>query len=404
MPPSHCRNIAERANTMEPIKFTDADVKKIKAPAQGQTVRYDSLVPGLMLFTSYGGAKTWRVLYYVNGKPRSKKLGRFPDVRVKMVREAARTFLDDPQAALARGKVGTFQEVAGNFIKRHVEKKGLRSQPEIERCLNKYIYPRWKDQPFLEIKRHDVATLLDHIEDNHGPRQADMVLAIISKLTRWHQARSDDYVSPVVPGMRRTDAKERERKRILSDEELKAVWEECGDMGTFGSLVKVALLTAQRRGKVVTMKWDDVVDGEWHIPSEPREKSHAGTLKLPQTVLGIIETRPRVAENPYVFPGRGKKHLNAWSQGKAELDKKLPKEMAHWTLHDLRRTARSLMSRAGVRPDIAERVLGHVIAGVEGVYDRHSYADEKADALNRLASLVETIINPPSDNVVPLLR
>ena len=389
---------------MEPINFTAARARAIEVPAQGQTVRYDALVPGLMLFTSYGGAKTWRVLYYVNGKPRSKKLGRFPDMSVKKAREAARTFLDDPQAALARSKVGTFQEVAGDFIKRHVEKKGLRSKPEIERCLNKYIYPRWKDRPFLEIKRHDVADLLDHIEDDHGPRQADMVLAIISKLTRWYQARSDDYVSPVVPGMRRTDAAERKRKRILSDEELKAMWEECGDMGTFGSLVKVTLLTAQRRGKVMTMKWGDVVDGEWRIPSEPREKSHAGTLKLPQTVLGIIETRPRVAENPYVFPGRGKKHLNAWSQRKAELDKKLPNKMAHWTLHDLRRTARSLMSRAGVRPDIAERVLGHAIPGVEGVYDRHSYADEKAEALNRLASLVETIINPPSDNVVPLLR
>jgi integrase len=74
-----------------------------------------------------------------------------------------------------------------------------------------------------------------------------------------------------------------------------------------------------------------------------------------------------------------------------------------WTIHDLRRTARSLMSRAGVRPDIAERVLGHVQAGVEGVYDRHTYHDEKADALARLATLIETILNP-ADNVVVLGR
>ena len=73
-----------------------------------------------------------------------------------------------------------------------------------------------------------------------------------------------------------------------------------------------------------------------------------------------------------------------------------------WVIHDLRRTARSLMSQAGVRPDIAERVLGHAIAGVEGVYDRHHYNDEKSDALNRLAALMERIINPPADNVVAL--
>jgi integrase len=78
--------------------------------------------------------------------------------------------------------------------------------------------------------------------------------------------------------------------------------------------------------------------------------------------------------------------------------------LPHWTLHDLRRTARTLMARAGVRPDISERVLGHVIAGVEGVYDRHSYEAEKRDALEKLAALVKRIVNPPPANVLPLRR
>ena len=75
-----------------------------------------------------------------------------------------------------------------------------------------------------------------------------------------------------------------------------------------------------------------------------------------------------------------------------------------WRIHDLRRTARSLMARADVRPDIAERVLGHAIPGVEGVYDRHQYSEQKADALKRLAALIETIINPPTDNVVAMAK
>ena len=87
---------------------------------------------------------------------------------------------------------------------------------------------------------------------------------------------------------------------------------------------------------------------------------------------------------------------------RARSPRKLPAEMPQWQLHDLRRTARSLMARAGVRPDIAERVLGHAIAGVEGVYDRHQYADEKADALARLAALVRDIVQPPVANVVPM--
>jgi integrase len=164
-------------------------------------------------------------------------------------------------------------------------------------------------------------------------------------------------------------------------------------------------LTAQRKDKVASMRWEDVVDGEWRIASEAREKGNAGSLRLPQMVLDIIAAQARIDGNPYVFAARGGSAFNSFSQRKHELEAiltvKMP-DMPPWVIHDLRRTARSLMSRAGVRPDIAERVLGHAIPGVEGVYDRHSYADEKADALNRLAALVGGIIKPPTGNVVAL--
>jgi integrase len=93
-----------------------------------------------------------------------------------------------------------------------------------------------------------------------------------------------------------------------------------------------------------------------------------------------------------VFAGRGGSHFKGYSKSKAAFDAKAP--LPQWQLHDLRRTARSLMSRAGVRPDIAERVLGHAIKGVEATYDRHSYSAEKAHALNALASLIENILAP----------
>jgi integrase len=107
--------------------------------------------------------------------------------------------------------------------------------------------------------------------------------------------------------------------------------------------------------------------------------------------------------NPYVFSGRGNAAFNSFADRKAALDRAMPASTDHWQLHDLRRTARSLLSRAGVQPHIAERVLGHKIKGVEGTYDRHLYADEKAEALRALATLVERIVDPPSaDNVVAL--
>jgi integrase len=366
-------------------------------------------MPGLVLRLNYGGAKVWRALHYVkkfkDGKwvtvPTTHKLGRYPHLKLKDAREAARKFLADPQKALAQADSGSFHEVAENFIKRHVEASKLRSQPEIERCLAKYIYPAWGQRPFREIKRGDVAALLDRIVDNHGARQADLVLAIIRKMANWYAARNDDYVSPVVRGMHRSNGAERRGKRILSDEEIRALWAACDQPSSFGALLKVLLLTGQRRDKVASMRWDDIHGDDWHIPAAAREKSHAGTLRLPPLLLDIINAQPRLAGNPYVFAGRGGGPFNSFAQRKDELDAKLP-GMPPWVIHDLRRTARSLLSRAGVQRDHAERVLGHAIPGIEGVYDRHSYRDEKADALTKLAALVETILHPPAGNVVAL--
>jgi integrase len=372
-------------------RLTEEGVAKLKPPAQGQLDYYDAVMPGLVLRLNYGGSKVWRALYYVptvakSGKkagqrismPTSRELGRFPVLSVKAARDKARQFLADPHKALAQADTGSFKEVAENFLQRHVRASGLRSEAEIERALNKYVYPRWQHRPFRDIKRGDVAALLDQIEDDHGPRQADMVLAYVRKCMGWYATRNDDYSSPIVPGMKRHNGGDHKRTRVLSDDEIRALWKAC-DGGIYGAMLKVLLLTGQRKDKVASMKWDDVVDGEWRIASEAREKANAGTLKLPQAVLDIIAAQPRVANNPHVFFGRGSGPFNSFSQRKEELDQKL--KIPPWVLHDLRRTAKTLMARAGVRPDISERVLGHTIRGVEGVYDQHDYSAEKARRL-----------------------
>jgi integrase len=224
--------------------------------------------------------------------------------------------------------------------------------------------------------------------------------AILRGLMNWYQARNEDYSSPVVRGMRRQKPKARER--ILDDNEITLVWKAAEDCGSFGAIVKIALLTAQRRKKIATMRWDDIAAGTWTIRSEEREKGNAGELLLPKLALDVIEAQPRIHGNSYIFASGTKKHFNGWSQRKQELDDMLPKDMPAWTVHDLRRTARSLMSRADLRPDIAERVLGHAITGVGGTYDRHKYGEQKADALARLAALIAAIINPREGNAVAI--
>ena len=296
----------------------------------------------------------------------------------------------------------SFKAVAENWLQRHVRAKGLRSEYEIARILQKHVYPAFGDREFEAIKRSDVTALLDTVEDGSGPRQADCVLATLSSIMHWQAARVDDYVPPLVRGMRRDDPQAKKRARILDDGEIRAVW--TAAEGTFGAFVKLAILTAQRRQKLAAMRWQDVsIDGAWDIPSEDREKGNGGALVLPEIALDIIRARPRV--NAYVLGARNGP-FTSFARGKRALDARVAERhgepLPPWTIHDLRRTARSLMSRAGVPRDVAEKVMGHVLPGVEGTYDRHEYRDEKADALAKLAGLIVLILDPPVDNVLPL--
>jgi integrase len=346
--------------------LTEDGVAKLKTPAEGQIDYFDTLLPGLILRLGYGGSKTWLVRYYKHrtrdGKkvsiPTTHKIGRYPVLKVKDARDKARVFLADPVKAQA--SVGSFRDVAENFIKRYVEEKKLRTRDDIERILKTYVYPHW-DRPFRDIKRGDVAELLDKLVDKHSARQADKALAVVRKLMNWYATRHDDYVSAIVKGMGRYQANDRKRKRTLRDDEIQALWSTCA--GTYGALLKVLLLTAQRKDKVATMRWGDIRNGVWTIRSERREKPNAEVLRLPPVVLDIINAQPRIADNPYVFAGRNSGPYNGFSQDKKNLDKKLA-DMPHWINHDLRRTAKTLMVRSGVRPDISERVLGHTMGGV----------------------------------------
>jgi integrase len=318
-------------------------------------------------------------------------------------REAIKRIKDGkPAFKVPPARPESVEDVAEQWLKRHVRAKGLRSEHEIRRLLRAHVYSAWGGRAFLDIRRSDVAALLDEVEDDHGARQADYVLAIVRGVMNWYATRHDDYVPPIVRGMRRTNPKERQRSRILADDEIRAVWKAAETNGTFGALVRLSLLTAQRREKVVSMRWSDVaMDGAWTIPAEAREKGTAGELGLPKAALDIVQAQPHIGDNPFVLAGRGDGHINGYSKAKRQFDAKLP-DMPQWQLHDLRRTARSLMARAGVRPDIAERVMGHAIEGVEGVYDRHAYRDEKADALRRLATLIDAIVHPRSADVLPM--
>jgi integrase len=251
-----------------------------------------------------------------------------------------------------------------------------------------------------------VTRLLDKIHDRSTAKQADAVLVVLRKIMNFFQSRNDNYISPIVAGMTRT--KKTSRKRILTDEEIRTLWTVTASIPKYGPLVRVVLLTAQRREKIATMKRSDIKGSVWTIATERREKPNAELITLPAIALDIINSQPRLNSTDYVFPaGRGLGPFNGFAPSFADLKEQMREtlpDMPDFVLHDLRRTARSLMSRAGVRPDIAERCLGHTVgSSVEQTYDRHSYEMEKAKAFEMLATLITSILNPStSANVVSL--
>jgi integrase len=265
------------------------------------------------------------------------------------------------------------------------------------------LVSEFRTREFTSIKRNELVRLADKTAETSGSRTAEYLVMTFSAVSRWHARRHEDYNSPVVPGMTK-EFRGKARERILSDDELRAVWKEAERRGdNFGVLIRLLLLTGQRREKIASMRWSDLADSTWTIRTEEREKPNAGTLTLPQVALDIINAQVRMGSNPFVLPARAGAHISAFNRYKAAFDKATG-PLPHWTLHDLRRTSRSLMSRAGVRPDIAERVLGHTIKGVEAVYDRHQYSEEKARALQMLARQIETIVKPPTNNVTPIRK
>jgi integrase len=355
------------------------------------------------------GAKTFTtVARHPNGRQVWTTIGPADALSIDDARDKARDALTRVRAGVpplpSPQAPATFESVAESWRERHVQKNELRSAKEITRLLRAHVYPAWKGREFLKIRRSDVAALLDDVEDNHSARQADYVLNVVRSIMNWYATRHDDYVPPIVRGMRRQSPNAQARSRILNDDEIRVIWRMAEANGSFGAIVQLCLLTAQRSRKVATMRWSDVsIAGEWTIAAEAREKGSGGSLVLPEVAAAVVRGRPQVETNPFVFAGRGGGPFAGFSQAKARFDAKLP-AMPPWVIHDLRRTARSLMSRAGVRPDVAERVMGHVMSGVEGVYDRHAYRDEKADALRRLAHVIESIVLPQTEKVVALRR
>jgi integrase len=413
---------------MKSRSLSEETIKGLPTPATGNSITYfaGAMIQGAKAPRGFGvrvtasGARAFILNYRLRGREHRFTIGAWPDwSALKAVREARnlRQRVDRGEDPLKdRAPIPTTKSVSSvidDFMARYVRNKErpLRSADQIQSAFDRLVKPRIGKLGVYELRRSHVAEMLDKVEDEAGPVQADRVRAYLRKALSWYSERDDNFSlnAAFVRVGARANSKERARTRVLSDDELRVVWPLLSEAGTFGALLKTLLLTAQRRDEVANMTWSEIgAEGIWTIPPERYKTKRSNHVPLSKAARAVIEAQPQIDGCDYVFPSRTKTAFSGFGKSKARLDKavllymqKHVKKVAdveplpNWTLHDLRRTAKTLMARAGVRPDISERVLGHVITGVEGTYDRHSYADEKRDALEELAAMIDRILNSP---------
>jgi integrase len=298
------------------------------------------------------------------------------------------------------------------FIERYARKEAkLRSADLIQATFARLVHPEIGDLGVYEIRRSHIVSMLDEIADENGPVMADRTLAYVRKAFNWYATRDDEFNSPIVKGMARTKPKERNRKRTLADDEIRDVWaglETIEDPACYPRFVKSLLLCATRRNESSRLHTGELEDDLWTIPGARYKTKLDHVVPLTKAALALIGGKPAGTNSNswFVFSTtHGAKPFSGFSKAKVELDKAIADirtkagraPMPPWVLHDLRRTARSLMSRAKVPTDHAERALGHVMGGVRETYDRHEYLDEKRAAFEALATLVSMILNPTAN-------
>jgi integrase len=392
-------------------KLTTKSVENAKPGPQRREISDGG--SGLYLILQPSGHRSWAVRYRANGEPTKLTLGSWPALTLAGARKAAAEALhelergNDPTAARRAAKnkaaaacADTVTAICEEYLRR--EGKKLRTVDQRVSILKRLVYPAIGDRPIDTIKRSEIIRLLDKIEDNNGQRMADVTLAVIRKIFNWHATRSDDFRSPVVFGMGRQNVAEHRRSRILEDHELRAIWTATtADKEPFAALVRFLLVSAARRGEAAGMRWDEIdADGIWTLPAS-RNKTKIELLRpLSKKAQAILAEQPQIDDCPFVFTSNGLRPIASFSGPKEKVDAR--SGVSNWTVHDLRRTSRSLMSRAGVNPDIAERALGHVIPGVRGVYDRHQYRAEMLHVFEALAAEIDRIVHPPEGDVIQL--
>jgi integrase len=353
----------------------------------------DDYMRGLYLVVQPTGSKSWAVRYRHGGRSHKHTVGPYPAFDLKQAREAAAKVL----RAVAEGRhpeqrqSGSVADAVAQFIERHCRNYRPKPRSEAERQL-RLVVSHLGHRRLIEITRADIRGLLARVE---APIAANRLLSIIRKLFNW-AVENDLIASSPVAGLRAPHA-ETSRDRVLTDDELRRVWQAAEGLGPLnGAVVRLLVLTGQRRNEVAHMQRAelDLEKRLWTLPRERVKNDRRHEVPLSSQAATIIRALPRISER-FVFSTNAESPLNDFGKNKRRLDDL--SGVSDWVLHDLRRTVASGMARLGISLSVIEKVLNHVsgsFAGIVGVYQRHEFAAEKCEALEKWADHVERLVRP----------
>jgi len=355
-----------------------------------------------------GRSRRWVVQYRVGTQQRRESLGDVRKVKLEDARRIARQRFaqvelgSDPAAERAAAAARlTLGETTARYLdaKREVMRAG--SHKAAMRYLNVYWKP-FHDHALDDVKRPDLAARLQELTKRHGRTAAARARGTLSAMFSWGMREGFCEANPIIATNDPADGI-LPRERVLSDDEIRIVWNACGD-GAAGRVVKLLLLTGCRREEIGALKWSEIEADVLTIPGTRTKNGRVLVLPLPATAIELLAAAPKQDGGDFVFGRGGDRPFGGWSAAKLLIDARIAvmtgRELPHWTLHDLRRTMRTGLGKLGIPPHVAELAINHVKGGVEAIYDRYRYQREIGAALARWDEHVLAIVKGRESELV----
>ena len=387
------------------MKLTQVRIGSLKCPpGQRDMLVFDDEQRGLGVRVMASGSKTFLAQYTFHGRKRRIPLGSCSAVSLAKARDAVRAIMGevargtDPAAerqkaaAEARRRMArealTFEVLLEDWRTLHLVSKRPSYAAEAMRALRN-AFTRYLDLPAADFHRADVVKTLDAVARRGNAAMAARTAAYGKAAFGWAVKRGTVSVNPFV---NLPLAPLTQRDRVLTDDEVAAVWRATEGGGAFSGIVRMLILTGQRREEVGGMTWDELSEGlaTWTIPASRAKNGIAHIVPLSEPVRELLQNI--TPSDDLLFPGlRGV--FKGWSKAKTALDAR--SGVTGWRLHDLRRTMATGLQRLGVRLEVTEQILNHVAgsrAGIVGVYQRHDFASEKRTALEAWGEHVMAVV------------